>query len=134
MMKSKLMIPTLFLLLISTTHANLIEAVEASNLTSIGTATLEKQMKSNPAVESIITNILNIVNKEVVHRAQKGYYHRVSIDINKENYNPILKRLKNLTAPLNEKVKDEVLKRIKSKGYKVEVRSRNDDFIFDIIW
>ena len=114
--------------------AELIDAKKAKALSSSNSTYLDEQIRNNPKVNRLISDILDIINKEILINAKKGYHNKVLIRINRDKNNAIVQRLKNIGSPLNERIKREVISRIQSKGYKVEIQNLDESMMFYISW
>ena len=121
-------------MLSSSLFAELIDAQSAKVLSSSHSDVLDEQIRNNPRVNRLINDILKIVNKEILTNAKKGLHNKVLISINRDKNNAILQRLKIIGLPLKERIKREVINRIQTKGYKVDIQNLSESMIFYISW
>ncbi|MDH5464421.1 MAG: hypothetical protein OEW60_02270 [Thiovulaceae bacterium] len=131
---NKVLLILIISLVTGTAYGELIDAKSAKALSSSQSTLLDEHMSNNPKVNRLINDMLNIVNKEILANAKKGYHNKVLISITRDKNNAILQRLKNIGSPLNERIKREVINRIQKKGYKVDIQNLNDSITFYISW
>ena len=134
-MREKMILAIILLGMIqSVAFADLASAKSIKKVSKQATSKLKKRVLSDKEVKNIISKFLNHTDKKVKETAKLGYTYEVKVKLNHHATRELFAKFKPLSFIEKQLVMDTIIKKIKAKGYKVEVIEKTTILEIWVAW